>query len=642
MTLRSAIIGLVCIAILAAVTPYTELALKGSALTHNHLPTGVFFIFLVLVGLLNTVPARLWPSKALTRAELAVIYIMMMIGAAMPSLGYVTLMTSVTAGVQYLATPENKWQSLFFEYIPSWIMLRDDSAVKWFYEGMPEGARIPWGAWALPIISWTIFAFLFFAAYFFLGVILRKQWIENERLTFPLAQVPLEVMGEGARPSGRDPFWKNKLMWIGAIAVFLLHANNGIYHHTGLTPYIQLVHLKPFIGLVNRPWDALKDDEIFFFPSVVGLTYLLSAEVAASLWVFFWVNRFQAVLIRAWGLGEPGSGVGFNQTTFFRGQEAGAFIALTFFLFWGARRQLGETLRAALRREPDPTQPVPLHWALVGFGACSVLLPAWGVAAGMSWLMAFLALVMFYTVAIGLTRLVSAGGILYVECSFLPQDVMNNFLGSNGVGPGNLTTLAFQQRMFMFNQEVTFFPYLMNSLKMAHAAKIPGRQTILALALGLLAAVGFSYYTVLRLVYTHGGSTLDQNVLTLAPEWSFNKLRGFIDSPLERNALGISSTLGGAAVMIGLLLLNRNYLWWRLNPLGYLMGSTGTLSHIWTSVFIGWAAGTLVLKFGGWKIYRRLRPFFIGMIIGEFTAAVFWLALDSFTGVREHYVFPVE
>ena len=38
-------------------------------------------------------------------------------------------------------------------------------------------------------------------------VILRKQWIERERLIFPLAQLPLEMT--------KKSFFKNKLMWLG-------------------------------------------------------------------------------------------------------------------------------------------------------------------------------------------------------------------------------------------------------------------------------------------------------------------------------------------------------------------------------------------------------------------------------------------
>ena len=38
------------------------------------------------------------------------------------------------------------------------------------------------------------------------------------------------------------------------------------------------------------------------------------------------------------------------------------------------------------------------------------------------------------------------------------------------------------------------------------------------------------------------------------------------------------------------------------------------------SVFIAWACKSAVLRLGGAPLYRRLKPFFIGLVLGYFTA----------------------
>jgi len=641
MTLRAALIGLVCVAILCVVTPYTDLVMQGSGIVANHLPIGVTFIFLVLVFFLNTVLRWLGRRWALTRAELVVILIMMLVASSIPGVGYMLLALSVPGGMWYYATDENKWASRFIEpYVPSALVPPKGDAVTWFYEGLPKGASIPWGAWAQPIIWWSAYALLFWFAYFCLGVILRRQWIEHERLVFPLAQVPLDILGDDPFPSGASAFFRDKLMWIGFFAVFLLHTSNSLYLYNGLFPYFKLTALPVGAGLINRPWDALKDEQLYIYPSMVGIAFLISSEVAASMWFFYLFNRFQSVIIRAYGLGEPGSGSGFNATVFFRGQEAGAFIAVAIFLFWGARRQLAVTWRQSLRGLGDPTEPVPFHWAVVGFAVATIALASWGIGFGMDWWAALVIVMLFYTMALGLTRLISAGGVMYVECSYLPQDVTNNFLGTRGLGYRNLTLLAFHQRIFMFNQEVTWWPYLMNSFKMGHAINLRGGHLAAAVGMSMLFAVGLSYYTAMSIIYHYGGVTLEKGTMEGAPTWTFNKLNSFTDSPLKPNSLGIGSTFFGIGFMLFMLHMNRNFLWWRLNPLGYLMGSTGTLNHIWFSVLVGWIASSFVLKYGGLRIYRRLRPMFVGLILGEFSAAAVWLVIDYFTGMRGHNIFP--
>lgn len=42
---------------------------------------------------------------------------------------------------------------------------------------------------------------------------------------------------------------------------------------------------------------------------------------------------------------------------------------------------------------------------------------------------------------------------------------------------------------------------------------------------------------------------------------------------------------------------------------------------------------TIILKFGGVKVYKAAIPLFLGLIMGGFVAAGFWILIDSFTGM---------
>ena len=82
------------------------------------------------------------------------------------------------------------------------------------------------------------------------------------------------------------------------------------------------------------------------------------------------------------------------------------------------------------------------------------------------------------------------------------------------------------------------------------------------------------------------------------------------------------------------------FLWWPIYPLPYVMASTWSLSKIWFSVFIGWLLRVLIERSGGFKVYARLRPLFIGAIVGEALIIVLWLIIDALTGTVGHNLFP--
>lgn len=87
------------------------------------------------------------------------------------------------------------------------------------------------------------------------------------------------------------------------------------------------------------------------------------------------------------------------------------------------------------------------------------------------------------------------------------------------------------------------------------------------------------------------------------------------------------------------LLMHRNFLWFPIAPIGYLMGASWPMVNFWFSVLVAWAVKGLVLRYGGGRLYRQLLPFFAGLIFGEFFSAGFWVIVDFFTEVRGHVIF---
>ena len=121
----------------------------------------------------------------------AVLGIMGIIGCAIPDMGLTEYLLPIISGALYYATPENEWAQLVHPYLPSWLVPQSAEAIKYFYEGAPRGYALPWRAWLVPLAAWLPLILAVYFAMICTMVMLRRQWVVRERLTFPLVQVPL-------------------------------------------------------------------------------------------------------------------------------------------------------------------------------------------------------------------------------------------------------------------------------------------------------------------------------------------------------------------------------------------------------------------------------------------------------------------
>ena len=64
------------------------------------------------------------------------------------------------------------------------------------------------------------------------------------------------------------------------------------------------------------------------------------------------------------------------------------------------------------------------------------------------------------------------------------------------------------------------------------------------------------------------------------------------------------------------------------HPAGYLIsGEQSTMGRLWFSIFIAWSLKNILLKVGGIRLYRRLFPLFLGLILGEFIVGGAWVLI---------------
>ena len=189
---------------------------RSSVLTITHLPIAALFPFIFTVFVINGSLKRWMPSQALTSHELMIIFFIVFTASAVPGWAFTTYWIAVPSMPYYFANTENRWAEIFFEAMPSWLVVWDaDSTVSWFYEGLPPGQSVNWMVWIMPLAWWGTFFVALFLVSASLVVILRKQWVEHERLGFPLIQIPLMLAEDTEEGRALPPIAQTPLFWIG-------------------------------------------------------------------------------------------------------------------------------------------------------------------------------------------------------------------------------------------------------------------------------------------------------------------------------------------------------------------------------------------------------------------------------------------
>jgi hypothetical protein len=646
MTARALIIGLVFVLLLAIGIPYSDLVMKGTWIGLTAFPISSFFVLFVLVAFVNAALRKLrW---GLSGRELLLIYCMVLVAAGIPSFGLTGLLIPYIDGPFYFASPENKYEQTLWPYIPDWLHPHSERAIAGLYEGLREGQAIPWGEWLIPLAAWTLLAFSVYLVFFCLSSLLRRRWVDEEKLVFPLVHLPVELARyeaapTSARPPALPPFLRSKVMWGFFSVPFLIHTLNGLHYYFPAVPAINVHLISLDAYLTQRPWYGMSPFWLRFLFSIIGLAYLLPSELSFSLWFFYFFFLAQQVI--AAGLGIPTPNVqAYPVKGFVAHQMIGGIIAFAVYHLWHSRADFRGLLSRLWRGErvaPDRREALPQTAGLAGVLVGLIGIALWGSAAGAGFSLTLLLFVIYFLVHIVAVRLVCEGGMLYVQHPFRPLNIILAATGSSALG-GRVVMLALFDHLFMLDNRSPLMPGIMQSYKMADAPDpaLNRRRLTGALVASVVLAVVFSYWSYLRLMYQQGGTALNFWFTTyytqnLYATWTMNLLAGGV-----KPGPGAFATMAiGAATFMGIVFMHARFLSWPFHPIGYLMGASWPMINFWFPVFLGWMVKTLVLHYFGAKAYRALLPGFLGLVLAEFFAAGLWVAIDAACGVKGHQIF---
>jgi len=580
----------------------------------NATTSALFFnavALLVILSLVNAVAQRVVPRWAFTRAELLTVYIIVVIASCLVGHDQLQILFTTLTWVFRHATPENGWETIIQPLLPKSVLVTSPLAIDRLYLG---GATLYdpqiLAAWWKPLLWWCAYAFTVSWTMLCLSAILRRQW-DSERLNYPITEVPLELTAPGHRMMRQPAFW------IAVVFAASLQFLN--LCHT-LWPSIPGVAIGvKYYQFKDAPWTAAGSIPISSFPFAYGLAYLLPLQLSFSVWFFMLLSRAEMVLTYAAGYTEWG------KFPYIQQQGFGAYLGVAAFVIYAARGHLREVWRHAIGQSHGLDEGEPFRYAVAFWGfAAGVAALAFGmIQMGMRPGTVLLYLPVLLATIMTVARLRAELGLPTIELYQVgADDVLQRVFGARAFARRDLVVMTLNFWLTRTHRQFPMQSYV-DALRLADRCPMSKRQIARVITAATGVAIVAAFWGFLHVVYHTG---YESAKFRGPAGWAFGnepwqKLRSWLLNPRDPDYSSTIAYAFGFCFTLFLASMRTRFLWWPFHPVGYLVSGSFGLFRMWFPIFVTWLIKTLILRYGGLEWYRKARPFFFGLITGEFCAA---------------------
>jgi len=120
---------------------------------------------------------------------------------------------------------------------------------------------------------------------------------------------------------------------------------------------------------------------------------------------------------------------------------------------------------------------------------------------------------------------------------------------------------------------------------------------------------------------------------------SYDRLADWISHPKPPASTGLYYMVGGMAIVVVLSMLRSEFAWWPFHPAGYALALSYAMEYFWMPVFIAWLLKFLIIRYGGVRLYRLAVPFFLGLILGDYTMGSLWAIIGPVLGIPTYKIY---
>ena len=518
---------------------------------------------------------------------------------------------------------------------------------------------IPWADWKDSIIAWFVFIVLVLTSTFAVAVIMRRQWVQNERFPLPVAQIPMALIGgelEGQADTGQN-LWRNRIIWIGfGFGLFWCLMQGWATYDRNVPNMSVDILLKPYFA--NPEWGHMWTNVSFSVSAIfLSLAIFMELNVLMSLVVGYFIYRAQF-----WFGHQQGLSVFLQDFPYGDRQEIGAYLAYALLILFFTRKYFAQVFRLALFGAKsfgvndlgqnslgqnslgapttdtggDPFTPQEAReyrFALIAIGLSFGAMGLWA-----RWVELPVVPMLLYFLVVLLVGLVAAR--IRAECGapfgyYFPFNLMMvvSVLGGIGFFQAEGYLFALLASLLMFSTVFFIIPGLqLELLHLGSRLRVPSRHLAAACMIGIVGGFSVGGWVHVSSFYALGEDQVGDTQPLAERRWDmrfFNhELRAAnsefqLEDPDDDTAADPSVWAyvyaGGLTGVV--TVLRQMFAGFWFHPVGIILGPSTMLYHVWGSCLVAAVIRFLVLRLGGAVTVRqKLLPFFIGVFVAAVAA----------------------
>ncbi len=645
MTRRAMIIGLLGVIFVSAVCYFFDEVIRQGLFISSLMPVAVYGSLVLFVIVVQPFLCRLGSRIRFSGPELSVIVCFLLLACGIPGLGLIQYLPPAVMLPHHDVRQRPGWASENVVEIAPPQMLADiqgneSRALDGYVTGLSVGDRrislfeVPWSAWTRTLAFWLPLLLSATIAMLALAAVFHTQWSRHEQLPYPITTFTLSILPDA---SGRPAFLRQALFWIGCLFVFLIHLNNYLirwlpdllipirttFDCSALSPLFPVLSQGAGSGLffLNIWWPVL------------GLAYFLRTDVTFTLTVtpfiycaIFGTFAMYGVPFRCGRMLGPS----LEQSIY-----AGGYFAILVMLLYTGRHYYQNVLRRSVGlASHDAIEPHAV-WGMRVFLVCTALFIAQLVLVGLDWQLAIVYTLLVYMVHVVISRMNAETGGFIIGTYVYPCVMIWAFCGTAALGPRTLLTMFLVSTVLVSGPGWAPMPFFTQALKLGdtcglNLARLAKWGVAIILLATLVAVPCNIYWQYDRGAPREGWPRATawysfENMVEVKQKLrahdqleTADALRGWdraaYVSPDRRQVLAFFIAMG---IALALAFARLRFTWWPLHPMAFVFLGGFPSFYTWFTFLLAWLLKVGVTKYGGARLYERLKPLMIGIIAGS-------------------------
>lgn len=565
---------------------------------------------LMAVVMLNAIGRKLFGRWFLEPSDLVVLFSILFVGTAMAS-EWMNVVAPLWHSFGLYADQNETYRTRVIPHLADWLFFREAAPLRDYGIGgyvFPH-ALTKLGLWLPIFLGWLGLFGSAAMAMLCINTLMRRLWTQQERLAFPIIQVPMLL----CQP--RSPVWRSRYLWGAFIVMVLIDTLNALNIFFPWIPPIKtrfLAHLNDY--LQSPPWNQTGWIPVGLFPYMSAIGVFVPNDLLFSGVLFYFVRKLMQVATAAMGYeqGVFGGGYLVPQPPYFSEQSWGAFLGLFVSVIWASRGYLKEIWHEIRTgHNPEAGYALSARRAFIGLLVSLGILIGLGVAVGLPWWLVTIYVLLYMAFSVVVTRLRAQLGAPIHEMAFMgPHQLMIAFTGTQNLTESTIarlmTTFHFMNRLHRSHP----MPYELEAMKMGELARLNQKALWFVIAGAVVMGIVLGEFFSVNRFYRDGARDWGQGMAGVITQLADNRY--------PPNVTAMAFFTGAFCFVLLLDFIRYRVPGFPIHPAGYALSMNFGIDYVWFGLGVVLLIKLFVSRYYGLQGYEKLRAVAIGVILGEF------------------------